>query len=392
MKTTSVCLPYFAGGHRSRILPRKPPISYDFFSGGSPVRPMVRALESTDSEEDLARLRTLVRPQSPEAYDAERQLSIWRWLESHPLADRMHRWVLEAQGRIVGHLAALPQYYYINGRRVVAHTPAEYMVLPKHGFHAITLMRKFFRTCENCVTTDTAPSVIGIETRLGAEEAGRLQFGAKLWNIAALPHFATSVPAPLRRPSNWALRTADVALDRIAFVDGLETETLEIFDKAFDGLFQSVAAAVPCVLEKDATFLRWRYGPGSPQYPVTILGVKDAEALLGYAVLRVSNDGNTGYLLDLMTRPGRHDVARTLLHQAVRHFRRLRVHSARYRFAESCTSPRKKDLWRSGLFLASKGRQILLIRFSDSVLHKTANDAVNWSYSYGDGEGSFWVT
>ena len=64
----------------------------------------------------------------------------------------MHRWVVDAEGEIVGHLAALPQYYRINGQRVVAHTPADYMILPGYGFHAITLMRKFFRTCENCVT------------------------------------------------------------------------------------------------------------------------------------------------------------------------------------------------------------------------------------------------
>jgi hypothetical protein len=27
--------------------------------------------------------------------------------------------------------------------------PAEYRILPEYGFHAIALMRKFFRTCEN---------------------------------------------------------------------------------------------------------------------------------------------------------------------------------------------------------------------------------------------------
>ena len=93
-------------------------------------------------------------------------------VESHPLADRMHRWVVDAEGEIVGHLAALPQYYRINGQRVVAHTPADYMILPGYGFHAITLMRKFFRTCENCVACDVMPAVISVETRLGAEEAG----------------------------------------------------------------------------------------------------------------------------------------------------------------------------------------------------------------------------
>ncbi len=103
------------------------------------------------------KLRILARPHDPNAYNADWQSRVWRWLESHPLADRMHRWVVDADGEIVGHLAALPQYYRINGRRVVAHTPADYMVLPEYGFHAITLMRKFFRACENCVACDVTP-------------------------------------------------------------------------------------------------------------------------------------------------------------------------------------------------------------------------------------------
>jgi hypothetical protein len=84
---------------------------------------------------------------------------------------------VDAGGEIVGHLAALPQYFRNNGQRVVAHTPARYMILLGYGFHATILMRKFFRTCENCVTCDAVPAVIGIETKPGAEEVGRLQSG-----------------------------------------------------------------------------------------------------------------------------------------------------------------------------------------------------------------------
>lgn len=351
----------------------------------------VRPLESTDLQENLARLSILARPHNSEAYDTEWQSSVWRWLGSHPLADQMHRWVLDADGGIVGHLAALPQYYRINGRRVVAHTPAEYVVLPEYGFHAITLMRKFFRTCENCVTSDTAPAVIGVEKRLGAEEAGEFRFGAKLWNVSMIPGFPAWTPAPITRLCNRGLRTVDRALNAATFVDDLRAEVLEGFDESFDVLFESVAAGVPCVPEKDAAFLRWRYGPGSPQSSATVLGVRDGETLLGYAVLRVTREGDNGYLLDLTTLPGRHDVARALLREAVRHFRRLRVHSVRYRFVEASTSPRSSDLWRSGFYLGSKRRQVLLVKFADNVVHETANDTARWSYSSGDGEGTFWV-
>lgn len=337
------------------------------------------------------KLRILARPQDPNAYDADWQSRVWRWLESHPLADRMHRWVVDAGGEIVGHLAALPQYYRIKGQRVVAHTPAEYMVLPGYGFHAITLMRKFFRTCENCVTGDVMPAVISVETRLGAEESGSLQHAAKLLNIVGVPALPTSIPVPLMRPLNWGLRAVDRALTATTRVDHVRVEVLKGFDETFDELFESVAAAVPCVPEKNSAFLRWRYGPGSPQSPVTVLGVRDGDALLGYAVLRVTVDGSTGYVLDLTTRPGRRDVARALLHGTVHHFRRLRVHSVRYRLVESPSSPQSSDLWRLGFFLRSNNRSSLLVKFTDSALHEIAKDIAHWSYSYGDAEGSFWI-
>ena len=165
-----------------------------------------------------------------------------------------------------------------------------------------------------------------------------------------------------------------------------------MFDETFDELFESVAAGVPCVPEKDAAFLRWRYGPGSPQSGVTVLGVREGETLLGYAVLNATADGETGYVLDLTTRPGRRDVARTLLHGVVHYFRRLPVHSVRYRLVQSPSSPQLSDLRRLGFFLRSKKRSALLVKFTDSALHGIAKDIAHWSYSYGDAEGSFWIT
>src|SRR5919107_389146 len=355
------------------------------------MKVVVRPLESTDLQRDLMRLRILARPHDPNAYDADWHSRLWCWLESHPLADQMLRWVVDAEGEIVGHLAALPQYYRINGQRVVAHTPADYMVLPGYGFHAITLMRKFFRTCENCVTGDVMPAVISVETRLGAEEAGRLQHAAKLLNVAGVPAFPTSPPIPLRRPLNWGLQAVDRALMATIPVDHSRVEVLEGFDETFDELFESVAAAVACVPEKEAAFLRGGYGPSSPQSPVTVLGVREGETLLGYAVLSSTADGDTGYVLDLTTRPGRRDVARALLHGVVRHFTRLRVYSVRYRLVQSLSSPQLSDLRRLGFFLFSKRGLVLFVKFTDSALHEIAKDIANWSYSYGDAEGSFWT-
>ncbi len=166
---------------------------------------------------------------------------------------------------------------------------------------------------------------------------------------------------------------------------------LEGFDETFDELFECIAAGVPCVPEKDAAFLRWRYGPSSPQSPVTILGVREGQTLLGYAVLWVKASGDTGYVLDLTVRPGREDVARSLLKGAIEHFAREGARLFHYRFLEASTSPRAKDVWRLGFLPRNERRRTLLAKFADSSLHKVALDSTNWSYTTGDGEASYWV-
>ena len=168
-------------------------------------------------------------------------------------------------------------------------------------------------------------------------------------------------------------------------------EVLKGFDESFDELFERVASSVPCVPEKDSAFLRWRYGPGSPQFPVTVLGVKEGETLLGYAILMVNMTGQDGNVLDLTTLPERRDVARALLWESVCYFRRAGAQIFRCRFLKSTTTLQTSDVRRLGFFYRKGRRHTLLVKFADRVLHQTAHDIANWSYTVGDGEGSFWT-
>ncbi len=399
------------------------------------MKASVKPLEGTELEDKVSQLRIVAYPAFPEVHEVDYYAAIYRWYETHPLADEIHRWVSTTEeGEVVGHLAALPQFYRIDGQRVVAHTPGDYMVLPQHGFQAIMLMRSFFRATENCVVCDMVPAVIGVETRLGAKVAGDLQYAAKLMNVSRLP--MPPVPAPLRRllglPDQFApargftdrpgAETEDVEeraappaprprapipgplktlLNRgLAAVDNalggrfggdMQAEVLDGFDESFDDLFERVAAVVPCLPEKDAAFLSWRYGPGSPQAPVTVLGVRSGDRLLGYAVLKAVSKGQDGYVLDLMALPGRPDVVRTLLRETVRHFREVGVQIIRYRFVESPASAHTGDLARLGFFSRKGRRNYLLVKFADGGQHEMALDLTNWSYNLGDGEASFWL-
>src|ERR671916_811327 len=173
--------------------------------GARTMKVEVRPLDDPSLEDGVAQLRIQAYPQFPETRDVEFYSSVYRWFESHPLGNEMHRWVAVADdaqngSRVVGHLAATPQYYRIGGQRVVAYTPCDYMVDSRHGFQALSLMRMFFRATENCVACDMVPAVIQVETRFGAEVAGQLQYAVKLLNVSRLP--MPTLPTPVRRLLN----------------------------------------------------------------------------------------------------------------------------------------------------------------------------------------------
>src|ERR671916_1021674 len=388
----------------------------------------VRPYEEDDAR-GVGELRASAFPYLPEVKEFGFYERVYEWLGTHPLAGELSRWVAATEdGEIVGHLAATPLYYRINGRRVVAHSPGDYMGHPDYGFHALMLMRKFFSACENCVSLDMVPEVIGVQAKFGAVDAGQLQYAAKLLNVSRLPIPApmerllnsengnspnghpspegmeqppepegfepprarAPIPGPVKTLMNGGLRLMDEALGN-AFAGGPKVEPAQRFDESFDAFFEKVAAGVSCVVEKDAAFLSWRYGSGSPQWPSTILTVREAEGLAGYAVVSTVSGGQDGYVLDLVSLPGRRDVARALLRESVGLLREADAHIIRYRFADSPTGPRSTDLLKLGFFHRNDRRNTIMTKFADEAQHERAMSVARWSYNIGDGEAAFWL-
>ena len=388
----------------------------------------VRPYEEGDAR-GVGGLRAKAFPYLPEVREFSFYETVYEWLGTHPLAGEIRRWVAATEdGEIVGHLAATPLYYRVNGRRVVAHSPGDYMGHPDYGFQALMLMRKFFSECENCVSLDMVPEVIGVQSKFGAVDTGQLQYVAKLLNVSRLPMPArlerllspegqsspngrpspegmeqpeepedyqpprprAPIPGPVKGLMNGGLRLMDEALGG-AFAGGPKVVPAQGFDESFDAFFEKVASGVSCVVEKDAAFLRWRYGPGSPQWPVTVLLVREAGGLAGYAVVRTVSGGQDGYVLELVTLPGRRDGARARLRESVGLFREAGAHIIRYRFTDSPTGPRSSDLLRLGFFYRNDRRNTLMTKFADEAQHERATSVARWSYNIGDGEATFWL-
>lgn len=359
---------------------------------------LVRPYELAD-DEGLARLRTQAYPDWPEAREEAWHRSIYRWLAESPLAAQMYRWVAATEDTVVGHLAAVPIPYLVAGHPVVGYTPTDFMSSPGYGFHALSLMRLFFRTCTDYVACDSIPEALAIEKRFGATEVGDLFSEIKLLDPSGYPHRPRGLPRAALVIAGLVTRTMDRALTSAG--RSVPITVLNGFDDRFDDLLARVGAGVPCTVQKDAAFLNWRYGAGSPQHVPAILVVLSGGSLLGYAIMRSTKDGDA-YLMDLTASPGRPDVARGLLHGVVDQARQAGAAFLRYRFVASPTSPSARALARLGFLnrdgsrytlpgLRTDRRHTLLVRFADEDTHSIASGINHWSYNIGDGEVSFWV-
>jgi hypothetical protein len=362
-------------------------------------RVVIRPYEERDLDATLD-LRLRLYPRwSEAAAEPEWHVRLYGWLARNP-AGPLQRWVIDDDGAVVGHLAAVPIRYRIGGKPVVAHTPTDYQALPGYGFHAVRLMRQFFAACENYLACNVIGEVSDIERSFGASAVTDLTHGLKLLDVARWPRRPRRLPAAVMKMAGGALRGLDTALLGAAG-RSLTVEEVTDFGAEFDDFFERAAAAVPCLPEKDSTFLSWRYGPGTPRPPTAILGVRDDGQLAGYAVLRTTVRDD-GFVLDLMTLPGRRDVGRALLAAAAQRFRRERTFALRYRYVPSALSVSPRDLVRLGFIVRSNTRRALgrvaperylelLVRLADPEAQALAVRSDGWAYNLGDGEASFWV-
>jgi GNAT superfamily N-acetyltransferase len=94
-----------------------------------------------------------------------------------------------------------------------------------------------------------------------------------------------------------------------------EIEDATSADRRFDDLWQAVAPALQVCVVRDSEYLNWRYfDPRAGRYRVRA-GVREG-AVLGYCVIASVN--GYAFIADLLTLPGRRDVAASLVNDAVR--------------------------------------------------------------------------
>lgn len=232
----------------------------------------------------------------------------WDWSQVENLCpENSPKWVLDAEGTVVGFLGTVPIPYRIGGKRVMTHSPCDYMVATPYRFHGIKLLRECYRACDFNVSLDDMPATIAVSKFLKAQQNGTMRrfdkvldarLGLRSWpSLRALP------------PMVWDWARAGLALSDMPAMLRLPSVNPYTgnFGPSFDRLFERCLSADPqqATVERDSRYLNWRYGPRSPQAHKTVGIVEEGGDLAGYVVCCVSRDeSHRGFILELVTAPG----------------------------------------------------------------------------------------
>ena len=111
-----------------------------------------------------------------------------------------------------------------------------------------------------------------------------------------------------------ALRSATLRAPRAQ----CSIHSVERLDERFDAYFEQAATAFDFIYMRDREFMDWRFlDPRGGNFTVR-LAETDGQ-VLGHSVLKAT--GARGYIVDLLALPGREDVVRALLDDALRQLR-----------------------------------------------------------------------
>jgi len=103
---------------------------------------------------------------------------------------------------------------------------------------------------------------------------------------------------------------------------GPSVRPVDGFDERIDDFCRQVHGHYQFMVERSREYLDWRYGdPRAGNYRIAL--AEEAGRVLGYSVVLVNRfrpEYPIGYIIDLLTLPGRPDAARALVADAVQHF------------------------------------------------------------------------
>ena len=261
-----------------------------------------------------------------------------RWkMRSDPIAAR-HHWVAEVDGRIAAMFLRIVRRVRVRGRDCLARDGVDAAVDPRYQG------RGLYGAILDHARESPQDGEFGLRfwysTNPRTRRRSRPDESKSLANpvqVLEKPYRARAIVAR-RRKKYGGRMPAPLAVLRIE----LETvfnrlghppywrpakpawsiTTLERFDDRIDGFFDEAARPFDFVVVRTRDYMNWRYfDPAAGRFTVRV--AKQQGRLLGYLVFKITE--GEGQIADLLALPGRTDVVRSLVEDALHLFREAGV-------------------------------------------------------------------
>jgi hypothetical protein len=336
-----------------------------------PTRTHARPYEPGDEEQLRAGLReTLATDRSDES---------WRWWCLESPWGQATIFVLEAEGRIVGHQSHVPGEMWVDGRRLQLGIGGDSWV--KRGFQGPGGMR---RLVEAFLASDH-----GLDVRINYPNARSAQMFERLGLgtvVGEVPTWARIYDRSffMRRSPRAALPLTLTARGVSAVASTgpgwVHIEPLSEIGSEIDDLAHESAGFAPCIRIRDAEYLRWRWAE-QPGERWEIRAARRRDGTIGGWIVFGQDPGSTrGLIGDLLAADARSQ--RALLLDASRSLRRAGCSGVQLLFHD----PRpwaSRALVRSGFFRTPRRIRMMVGVLGDRA-GTTPGSFANWYLTLGD--------
>ena len=231
----------------------------------------------------------------------KRNLDNWRWKhDGNNPAGKAIIYVMEHDGKIIVHFAVVPYRLRVFGEDVLGSHSIGSMVLPEFqgkGLIKFVADKQFEEV-----------KMKGIAFSYGFPNVLAYDLHKKLMGYNDVVMIST-----MEKRTDSDNRKKSAA--------GLKFVPIKRFDHSADELWLQVRDDHQISVIRDAAFLNWRYLE-RPDQKYYAFGALEGNSLAGYVVLKLYKDGEIlkGHIIDILSWPGRKDVAQFLIEESENYF------------------------------------------------------------------------
>ncbi len=219
----------------------------------------------------------------------------WKYAGNNP-AGRAIIYVMENEHKIIVHFAVVPYRLRVFGEDVLGSHSIGSMVLPSYqgkGLIKFVADRLFVEVSQRNIIFS-----YGFPNLLAHDLHKKLMGYSDVMAISTWEKQTNANDQPIRK----------IGTSRFEFL------AIQKFDKSVDALWDQVKDEHKIAVIRDAAYLNWRYLE-RPDQKYYAFGLYEADTLTGYVILKLYQDAAVlkGHIIDIMSLPGRDDIALALL-------------------------------------------------------------------------------